>query len=83
MAALRPALSWDFFHHVYESPAILHVFPDIIYPLLFAIASQARAVHLSKYEPLCPLSFNVLSNPVTLRTTTSHCILHQSLCGRG
>ena len=52
MAALRPALSWDFFHHVYESPAILHVFPDIIYPLLFAIASQARAVHLSKYEPL-------------------------------
>ena len=22
MAALQPALSWDFFHHVYESPAI-------------------------------------------------------------
>ena len=41
MAALRPALSWSFFYYVYKSPAM-------IYPPLLALASRARAVHMSK-----------------------------------
>ena len=47
MAALQPALSSDVVHHVHKGSAVMQVFTDVNHILFGAVASLARAVHVS------------------------------------
>ena len=47
MAALQPALSWDFLHHVNESSVNCRSSPDIMHSLLLTLASHSRGIHMS------------------------------------